>query len=100
MTKKNGSKKRDAKRRKMFVENLVDVFKLAKFAENELKENTNNNTVHIEVKAFAENALEEGTKNDTVEVEIKAVSENELEEETKATPIEESKDGKALNICF
>ena len=57
MTKKNGSKKRDAKRRKMFAENLVDVFKLAKFAENELKENTNNNTVQLRSRPFLRMSL-------------------------------------------
>ena len=86
MTKKNGSKKRDAKNKERFLTNLVDVFSLSTFAEKEdgnagieLADVTKNPTKNETVDggsgdpAVVEEEIESDdlTKNETVDSDIK-----------------------------
>ena len=95
MTKKNGSKKRDAKNKERFLTNLVDVFTLSTFSEKEdgndgieLADVTKNPTKHETVDggsgdpAVVEKDIESEhlTKNETVDSDIKGGDSPEMDD--------------------
>ena len=103
MTKKNGSKKRDAKRREQFQKNLSDVFQLASFTDDKVDAEKKNEREDMDGKNNAtktEDAKCEATEFSVTEKKNLDDENNSTEEnhsQCGATDVEVGKIGQSFN---